>query len=185
MSHSTKLLFICFLITSVSIVLVGTPNVQALSDSAKVTDTAYAFTRIMELTNLAAELASEESLKGEISPQQLKEYLTEIEGIAEECTGLYRSALANMLTAAVPHLGTINEGVKLSLRTRIKVQKIHQQTASDRDTMKRIQNSAKSINPNAKDAAQKIMKLGNDMRTLALHAEEALQEIKTCPLYSQ
>lgn len=186
MLHLAKLLSICFLITSVIIIPVGTADAQAPSASAQVADISHAFVRIIEITNPATRLDSEGFLKGKPSTEQLKEYLTGIEGITEECTGLYNSALSNMKPITVPRLrGTVNAGVQLPLKARTKILRLYHRTESDLNSMKKVQDSARSIDPDAGDAATRIMKLSSDIRTLALHAEEALQEIKTCPLYSQ
>ncbi|MHC4197505.1 MAG: hypothetical protein ACYSRP_06300 [Planctomycetota bacterium] len=91
-----------------------------------------------------------------------------------------------MKTFTQPRLqGPWNQGLKVPLRIRTKILRLYQQTKSDLGSVKSIQDSAKSIDPTAGDATARIMKLDSAMRELALNADEALQEVKECPLYNQ
>jgi hypothetical protein len=186
MWYFTRLLFVGLLVIPVSIIPVSAADKQAPSDPDKVKDIGHSFARIMEITALSAELDSDELLKGEPSPEQLKGHLLEIERITEECVGLYNSALSNMEAITLPRLqGSWNQGVKVPMRIRTQILRLYQQTKSDLGSVKSIQDSAKSIDPTAGDATARIMKLDSAMRELALNADEALQEVKECPLYNQ
>jgi hypothetical protein len=186
MWYFTRLLFVGLLVIPVSMVPVSAADKQAPSDSARVNDIGHSFARIMEITTLSAVLDSDELLKGGPSPEQLKEHLLEIERITEECIGLYNNALSNMETVTLPRLqGSWNQGLKVPLRIRTKILGLSQKTKSNLSAVKNIQESARSINPTAGDAAPRIMKLDSAMRELAIQADEALQEVRECPLYNQ
>ena len=186
MWYFTRLLFVGLLVIPVSIIPVSAADKQAPSDPAKVKDIGHSFARIMEITTLSAELDSDELLKGGPSPEQLKEHLLEIERITEECVGLYNNALSDMEAITLPRLqGSWNQGLKVPLRVRAKILRLSQKTKSNLSAVKNIQESARSINPTAGDAAPRIMKLDSAMRELAIQADEALQEVKECPLYNQ
>jgi hypothetical protein len=186
MWYFTRLLFVGLLVIPVSIIPVSAADKQVPSDPAKVKDIGHSFARIMEITTLSAVLDSDELLKGGPSPEQLKEHLLEIEKITEECVGLYNSALSDMEVITLPRLqGSWNQGLKVPLRIRAKILRLSQKTKSNLSAVKNIQESARSINPTAGDAAPRIMKLDSAMRELAIQADEALQEVKECPLYNQ
>ncbi len=186
MLRFTILFLIGLSVTPVSTLPVSAADEQAPSGSARVTDIGHSFARIMEITTLSAELDSDKLLKGEPSPEQLKEYLLEIERITEECVGLYNSALSNMETVTLPLLHEPwNQGLKVPMWIRTKILRLSQKTKSNLSAVKNIQDSAKSIDPTAGDATARIMKLDSAMRELALNADEALQEVKECPLYNQ